>query len=533
MTTASMSEPAAADHSDRVRQRETAIPRDSRLVTFWILTLGALLCILSFAISENNGTDALARASLTADLLAHPRLKLAFGDWPPVHFWLMAALATIIGNVGVAVRLLSLFTGLASLWVFWRVTHELYSRTAANLSLLVFALYSLHISYSVTSSSEAPYLFFVLIGLLCFLIYHRSGQLSWIAVSGLSLTVAAGMRYEAWVVLFGTVLALIAAPGNIAHHQFWRSTRLRALLVLCATGGSWPVFWMAYCWSKWGHPLYFVAMNHQNVARTIAVTPTSGIYRAAVLPGSLLITLCPLAFLAAVYSLWLSVRERRGWQLTTILATLAVVQFYQVMSGGVMAFARYTITIGTLLAVASGYGLERLSQRYFPGKMREFCLAVAVVLFLNLGMIFTLGEVRWRYSEKFGAISPRVRFPHYIEDLAANLRSRMRPEDSLVVDDYRVQSNIVAAAAGLPLLTDDRAFLVSTVQPTNLQANLQAYVSARHPRFLVYSDAGALRPYLTLSSKCSSTPVLRQNMKLDCLFANEVYQLYEITYLDN
>ena len=510
----------------KILTTDTQRPALSR-AAWWILGAGTLLRILFFLLSDNNGTDALARVALTADWIAHPKLQFVYGDWLPLHFWLMGGLAVILGNIEFACRLLSLVTGVASLWFVWKIARGNFSENAANFSLLVFALYSIHIGYSTTSSSEAPYLLFELSGLLCFFIYERSGLLRWLILSGICLTAGAAIRYEAWVLMFAVGLVLLGPPWKIAQRSFWEPKHLSACALFGATAGSWPIFWMSYSWLRWKQPLHFVVMNHVNVANTLAANPTSDLYRIAIFPSALLLTLSPLAFAAAFYALWLAVREPPGRQIACLVVILALVQFYQINSGGVMAFARYTITLGTLLAILSGYGFEQAALRWSLLRVRLFNTVVVAVLVLNVTGILMLSEMHWRFTEKFGSVSPRVRFPHYIKDLGDNLRGRMGPADALIIDNYNVQSNIVAAAAGLPIMTD-RVFMVSAEDPSSLRSHLRTFVETKHPKYLVYSDRGTLHPYLPLPTGCVSIPVTRLGMEFRCVFSNEVYSLYEV-----
>jgi 4-amino-4-deoxy-L-arabinose transferase-like glycosyltransferase len=498
--------------------------------TWSILAAGALLRVVSFFLSDNNGTDALARASMTANLIAHPSFRLVFTDWLPLHFWLMAGLALLIGHVELACRLLSLLTGIASLWLFWKIVQHLYSETAANLSLLVFALYSLHIAYSTTSSSEAPFLFFVLGGVLCFLLYQSSGHLRWIALSGISLTLSGAIRYEGWILIFGVGLILFASTVAGISHRLEKSRLLvGALGVFCLAGGFWPVFWMSYSWLKWKNPLYIVALNHVNVANTFANNPSSSLYRLMAYPGALFLTLSPLGFAGALYALRLSLRETVDRSVAFLVVLLALVQLYQVSSGGVMPFARYTMTLGTLMAIMSGQGLVGLRDLCFPRSARLFVNSVAAILALNLGAIWVMGSVPWRFAEKFASISPVIKFTGDLKDASISLRHHMSSADAVVIDNYNVQSNLVQAAAGLPLVTD-RVFSVSAEQPQNLRSDLYAFFRAKHPKYLVYSDQGTLRPYLGLPAGCPSKPILRDHMQFRCFYANRTYSLYEITY---
>jgi 4-amino-4-deoxy-L-arabinose transferase-like glycosyltransferase len=515
-----------------VSREHFSIPR----IAWWILITGALLRILFYYLSDNDGTDALERAALAAKWINHPNWDLVFGgSWLPLHFWLVGGLALVIGNVELASRLLSLLTSVASLWLVWKIARNMYSRCAADFSLLAFAFYTLHIGYSTTSSSEAPYLFFVLAGLYFFLIFGRSSGLFWLALSGICLTLASAIRYEAWVVIFGVGLIVLGPPWRILRITFWRVEHLKSLALFVLTAGSWPGFWMGYSWLKWKHPLYFVALNHKNVAGTLALVQTGlpAIYRFAVFPASLFLALSPLVLGAASYALWVALHKTAGWQIAFLLITLALVQYYQIASGGVMAFARYTITIGTFLAIMSGDGFERIRRRYFPDATRTFYAAIIIVLALNMGIILTLSEAQWRFSEKFAAISPRVRFPHYIQGLGKALHDRLGPADSLVIDNYNEQPNEVEAAAGLPLLNSDRVFDSAAEEPQNLRGDLLRFIDTKGPRYLVYSDRGTLRLILGLLGGCQSRPIITEGMEFQCLFATDVYTLYEIHYLSS
>jgi hypothetical protein len=492
------------------------------------MAIGVSLRIFFYFLSDNNGTDALARTSLAAEWLRHPTLDPTFGaPWLPLHFWLIGGFALLVRDVDLGGRLLSLTTGLASAWLVWEIARRVYCERAAIFSLLVFVFYTLHVGYSTTSSSEAPYLFFVLTGFLSFLCYQESTKLFWIVLSGLCFTLATAIRYEAWIVAFSVGLLLLTRLGPATRVRY---NRVWAILTFGATAGSWSLIWMTYSWLRWKHPLYYVAMNHANVAATLAMFPHSELYRIAVLPGSVALSLSPLAFGAALYACWLSVRKHPGAQITLLIVIVALVQLYQITSGGVMAFARYGITLGTLLSISAGYGLERLSRLrlWTEGSFRMTILAL---LSFNLVAILGLSEIRWSYSEKFGSISPRIRFQHYVQGVAGALKSRLQPEESVVIDNYNEESNIVEAAAGLRRGDSDRIFFASAAH-NNMESDLTAFVFSHHPRYLVYSDRGMLRPFLGLSSSCTASTISVGGiqMKLSCVFSNQVYKLYELYY---
>jgi 4-amino-4-deoxy-L-arabinose transferase-like glycosyltransferase len=493
---------------------------------WWIPFVGAVLRLTFFFLAENNGGDALARAAMTAGWLQHPGSLLNFEPWLPMHFWLMAGLSAIVRDPGLGTRMLSLLLGVASLGIFWMLTKEVYDRSAATLSLMVFALYSLHIGYSTTSSSEVPYLFFLLVGLLAFFVYRRSGSSAVLALGAVALGIGAGIRYEAWVCIFALAVILIFMPRTHAAGGFWRTEHVREVLLFGTIAGSWPLFWLIYQWKVFGRPLYGVTMNYKWVVEQVAIEHRSRLYHIGLSPAVILLTLSPVIVAASFYGLALGLRESAGREFAMIFVIMGAVFSYQILAGGLLPLARYTITLGTLLALASGYGLDRFGQSLSQRGVRQFRTAVALMLVINLGGILTLSEMRNRFSDQFSAISPRLRFRNHIEEVRRYLKPLLNPDDSVVIDDYNVESNIIAAAIGLPLDTADRAFLASS-QPVS---KLPDYMDRRHPRFLIYSDRGVLNAYLTLPGKCTASFISLNGMEFRCLFANEIYRVYEIIY---
>jgi 4-amino-4-deoxy-L-arabinose transferase-like glycosyltransferase len=136
-----------------------------------------LLLRATFFLATNNGGDALARAETAAGWLQHPSLALDFAgpNWPPVHFRMMAGVSLLVHSVTLGSRLFSLMFGPLSVWIVWRLARDLYGELAALLSVAIFSLYSLHIGYTTTSSSEATYLGLLLAALLCLLAFRRTG----------------------------------------------------------------------------------------------------------------------------------------------------------------------------------------------------------------------------------------------------------------------------------------------------------------------------------------------------------------------
>jgi 4-amino-4-deoxy-L-arabinose transferase-like glycosyltransferase len=164
-------------------------------ISLSFLLAGVVVRVVCFMFSTNIGGDALSRAEITSEWLQNPSWRPdAFGAYLPLHFWLMAIPDYLLGDAELGGRLVSVVLGTASLYLFWLCARELFEERAADYSLIVFALYAVNVGYSTNSSSEAPYLFFLLGGLTCFFSFRRSEKYSHLVLSGLCMTLASAIR---------------------------------------------------------------------------------------------------------------------------------------------------------------------------------------------------------------------------------------------------------------------------------------------------------------------------------------------------
>jgi 4-amino-4-deoxy-L-arabinose transferase-like glycosyltransferase len=485
----------------------------SRKFVIAILLAGAVLRIVSFFLSENAGGDALSRAYQTARWLQHPTLDLHFDVWLPIHFWLMAVPSIIVGDVELGSRLLSLVLGILSVGLVWLLTRELDARGSAVFSTIIFALYSLHIAYSSTSSSDVPYIFFLLGGLALFFRARNTEEISPLFSGGISLTLGAGMRYEAWI--------FIAALNAILLFR----RRIKSLAFFLVTSGAFPVFWMIYEWITRGHPLYSPKLNYSWVANDLNFYGTSLTYRLLLPPGVIFITLTPIAILGAVLALR-HVARKKGllMEFFFVAVFFTAVQFYQIAAGGTMSYARYTLTLGTMVAVLAGIGL----YHSFP----KWAGVVAALMLVNVVGLFLLATVNNPYVNKIRSVAPVLHFTTYLEETGKYLKDNLKDNDALVLDEFNYETNQIAAVAGMPLLGSERVFVIPDRTDPEKQkkklAELAPYLHTRRPAYLVYGLEGELRQVLAFPPECSSKQV--EDMKFVCVFHNDHYQIYRIEY---
>ena len=496
----------------------------NNMIAMLLIVVGALSRIVSYLYSDNSGGDAWARAALTARWLQHPTAKFVFDTYPPGQFWLIGLISPLTHDVVSAGRLLSLLLGIGSLFVVWKLARLLYGDSAALFSLAAFSFYSLHIGYSTTSSAEVSYLFFLLAGLLFFFAYAEppSPRLWCLAVSGVLFSISESIRYEAWIVFGASFILLPLVERGFLGVKQW-SRNLLSLFTFGLTGGAWPVFMMAYCWRTFGDPMYLVHWNKLRVIESLKAIPLS--HQLTVMPLALLVSVSPLAIGAALIGLARSFSWRLCCAFALLTLVFGAVQTYETLTGGLLALARYTITLGAMLTIVAGYGFETVCRKLTPERMGLARVVVITLLCLNSVAILLGSEISNPYAEKLASISPRLRYQSHVGAVAKYLREQMGPNDAIVIDGYHVESDIVAAAAGLPIIAGDRVYLADSKNETTVVQ----YIAAKHPRFLVYADQGKLRSSFALPSRCSGIQEI-DGVRFRCAFESQIYRVYELSY---
>ncbi|MGB9203567.1 MAG: glycosyltransferase family 39 protein [Terriglobales bacterium] len=490
-----------------------------------LIAIGAILRTASFFYSANSGGDAWARVVLTAQWLKHPVFKVGFGAYPPGHFWLIGLFALLFHDVVFAGRFLSLVLGIGSLFAVWRLARNLYGEASSVAALAIFVFYSLHIGYSTTSSAEVSYLFFLLTALALFFGYFRddSRPLVQLALAGLSLSAAETIRLEAWAIFFGLgiILAFLEYQDQ-ASRPGWFARWLKPVVTLGLTAGAWPIFSMVYSAIRFHDPMRVLSEHNTLITGWFKAHPVSLVYELALGPGALLISLSPLAVLAALYGFLKSWPSRLASSFAALTLFFAAVQNYEIATGKLLAMARYTMTLGAMLAVIGGFGWERLCARFFPTRLRLAYALLVAFLAANLGIVLFLSEHPNRFSNKVKSVSPRLRYADHILSAANYLRTHMGADDTVVIDNYNEESLIVWEVAGLPLNPGKQAYLANT----SYDETVDQYITRERPRFVVYSDQGTLRRRLNLPSECGNARI--DGLDYQCTFVDAIYRIYQL-----
>jgi 4-amino-4-deoxy-L-arabinose transferase-like glycosyltransferase len=497
----------------------------------WLLALALAVRLPFVWIAPNNGEDALSRFDHAVTWLKDPgHLPLATSahQWLPLHFWLLGG-ALWLWHSERSARLVTALLGALTILPYWGIVRRVFDRRVAVYASLAFVLFGYHIAYSVTTSSEAPTLFFLVCGVYCWVRFVAGCHWKWCIPGGLTIGAASLIRFDAWIfvpVLTLLVFDLSKSRASLSDLRNWP----RAILFGLASGAA-AIGWLVFSKMTWGD---WMALPHRNIVAIRAIAPAlrhSLPFRLVVVPGSLFAALSPLLeVLAAVGIVWVLADGR--W-IARGLAILAITMFAWTCCNSVfleLTAARYTLMYDWLLFPFAFEALRRLTTRRPKEWPQRKLYAATLILFVlweaACGAVGHYGPAV--LADHLGAMSPALE-PHVeVRGLTRWLRQNVSDSDALVMDEFSFESSTILQLSGISPL---RAFQVGPDAYTNpdlLGKELSAFIRSRHPEFAVLSPDGPIGRLWSLDDRDHLD--LPQRISLSAKWRGQNWSVYSIRY---
>jgi 4-amino-4-deoxy-L-arabinose transferase-like glycosyltransferase len=196
-----------------------------------IILIGFLLRIISLPFAQVVDADATSRIFAAENWLANPQL-IYEGIWPPLHFYFNAiAIFIFREHVYGPILFHILITCLTAIPVY-RFTKREFSEKGAWFSALFYLLCPIVFRNSFHTLSELPHVFFIAMALDNMSLSIRKNNYKNAIYAGLFMTIAAGFRYEAW-------LLIAVFTGIFLWFKNWKSAFLFG-----SASVIFPAFWM-------------------------------------------------------------------------------------------------------------------------------------------------------------------------------------------------------------------------------------------------------------------------------------------------
>ncbi len=479
-----------------------------RIATSREVTVGLLLVLLLAAArvaflpyATTDGGDSVSRVWHTISWLEDPHL-ITHGLWGPLHYYLLAFVLWIWPDPVHGPVALHLLIGVATPLLIYAFTRTaIAGPRAALLVAATAAIYPIAIRNSLSVRAEVPFVLLILVTMI-FVELARRDEGSWkhALAAGMSLTLAAMLRYEAWMLI--PFLALL----------LWRKPRLMGVFISCAL--IHPVFWMVGNGIHSGDPLFSVNVatrwERERMGRAMIPLGTR-ILQALTYPGTILRGMTfPVGLIAlAGATVALIKRERsRAWLLP--MGGLALLLMWSIGRGALVPKINYTVTIGTMLLPFAAVIWRRIGVEGWP-LTRVLGLGVAVVGL----MVFS---TRWSWMNAVGlaklkSIDPVPTIPNQETALTLpGIINRHMPTEPALISDF-YGWGVMSYVAFLTRLHPDRVLLVTGAPNNDIDLERLSAFLERYPEGILIALEGsrlwkAIRIDAGRSAKVGELPVL-------------------------
>lgn len=264
-------------------------------ILWYTFGVALVLRLIALPFSQTCDADAVTRTFIAIAWLKDPHL-ITHGVWAPLHQYFNAFALSIVPDQVWGPKVLHVIFGALIVLPIFRLSRRHIDDIPSALIALFVSLSPIIFRNSFHSLSGIPFLFFLAYSL--YWVVRASGKNgNWkeALFAGLMITIAAGLRYEGWVIMtiFVTILFVKRKWLNV--------------IVFGAAAGIFPLFWMIGNYSVSGDPLYFLegsklwnfgAENHN-----ASISADSLMMRKIFFSYSFLINVTPWVFVALMVGL--------------------------------------------------------------------------------------------------------------------------------------------------------------------------------------------------------------------------------------
>ncbi len=169
-----------------------------KIVGLVLLILLLKLIILPF--SQTVDADSVTRIFLALDWVENPKW-ISESVWGPLHFYLNGFALAIWKNPVYTPKILNILLSTFSLIPFYYFTKREFNKTGAFITTIFLALSPVLFRNSFFGLSETPYLFFLILSMNWLSKWMKENKTQFLLLSGIAITIASGIRYEAWLIM--------------------------------------------------------------------------------------------------------------------------------------------------------------------------------------------------------------------------------------------------------------------------------------------------------------------------------------------
>lgn len=212
---------------------------------YWLVITTLLIKLTLLPFSQTINADAVSRIYASINWMENPTW-LTSNIWAPFHFYIHGFGLMLWNNPVYTPKILTILFSVSTLIPFYFITKREFNEKGALIATVFLAISPILFHNSFLALSETPYLFFLTLTINCLSKGVRENSTLYILISGLAITIASGIRYEAWILIaiFSGMLFLLK--------------RWKFIFLFNFTAALFPCYWLLSNWIETGDPLYSI-----------------------------------------------------------------------------------------------------------------------------------------------------------------------------------------------------------------------------------------------------------------------------------
>lgn len=354
------------------------LTKDNRSLLMLIMVVSIVKFVL-FPFAQTVDADAVTRSFLSKEWIDDPHWIMT-GVWLPIHYYLNGIFLWLYNDTAVIPGLLNIILSIVMLWPFYRLVSREFSKEGALMITAIFAFSPILFRNQFMGLSETSYLFFLVLGMDLLSYGLKKEKLTSIALSGFMLTLASGVRYEAWIIILITGIFLLI--GNF-----------KKALIFGITASIFPTIWLLTNYMETNDLLHSIRGNHrwtlEIMDNNAHVDLETYLRRIWFFPFSLLIAIGPIASIDAIRN-WTSriIRPRKNdlrFLFAALFILILVFFIYNSIQGTLLLQHRF---IGTLVFFLLPFA------SYCMTSQKVVRIAFHVALVVGLSFIYNMDSIQ-------------------------------------------------------------------------------------------------------------------------------------------
>lgn len=407
---------------------------------YLIVFLGFVLRLIALPFSQVVDADAVTRVFIAGNWLANPHF-IYEGIWLPIHFYFNGIAIAIFGErVTGPILFHIILTCLTAIPLFYFTKRE-FSEKGAWFVAAFYMLSPIVFRNSFHTLSGLPYAFFVAHAMNHISKSVRNDDFRQAIYAGLYMTIAAGFRYEAW-------LLIAIFTGVYLLFRKWKYT-----VYFWVASMIFPAFWMAGNYIAHGNIFFGLSGTYEwNILMegvNDQISTSERITRLLFFPVSWFLYFSPLL---VIWLAWKAVQAiktgdiKRPHLIWSIPFWVVFIMFgYRAYEGTLLLFHRYTISLILLSAPFTALIFEHVRWERLTRVAAVIILASLIPLSyvwmgipvekmfsFNQPLYAAFKEIRTDSQQNFQAI-PRLSIQKYV-DYSKVINSHITEESGLILD---------------------------------------------------------------------------------------------------